>query len=295
MRLLLTGAGGFVGGSVVAQAGPEWEAHALTRGGAPLERDNVRWHALDPLNFDALGRAVRGIAPDVIMHAAAIADIDFCEAHRDEALRVNVEWTRRMAALAVELGARFLYLSTDNAFDGEHGPYAEEDRPVPANFYGRTKVIGEEITSALAVPWVIARVSIVMGLPLGGAGNSFLSRMLAKWEKGEAVGVPPVEVRSPVDVVTLGRALLELAGNDFTGFIHLSGNDILNRCDLVRRIAKRLGYPEDWVVPNDPVLLPGRAPRPRDVSLSNAKARRALRTPMRGVEDGLDLILSMRG
>jgi len=119
--------------------------------------------------------------------------------------------------------------------------------------------------------------------------------MLAKWEKGEAVGVPPVEVRSPVDVVTLGRALLELAGNDFTGFIHLSGNDILNRCDLVRRIAKRLGYPEDWVVPNDPVLLPGRAPRPRDVSLSNAKARRALRTPMRGVEDGLDLILSMRG
>lgn len=295
MRLLLTGAGGFVGGSVVAQAGPEWEAHALTRGGAPLERDNVRWHALDPLNFDALDRAVRGIAPDVIMHAAAIADIDFCEAHRDEALRVNVEWTRRMAALAVELGARFLYLSTDNAFDGEHGPYAEEDRPVPANFYGRTKVMGEEITSALAVPWVIARVSIVMGLPLGGAGNSFLSRMLAKWEKGEAVGVPPVEVRSPVDVVTLGRVLLELAGNDFTGFIHLSGNDILNRCDLVRRIAKRLGYPEDWVVPNDPVLLPGRAPRPRDVSLSNAKARRALRTPMRGVEDGLDLILSMRG
>lgn len=295
MRLLLTGAGGFVGGSVVAQTGPEWEAHALTRGGAPLERDNVRWHALDPLDFDALDRAVRGIAPDVIMHAAAIADIDFCEAHRDEALRVNVEWTRRMAALAVELGARFLYLSTDNAFDGEHGPYAEEDRPVPANFYGRTKVMGEEITSALAVPWVIARVSIVMGLPLGGAGNSFLSRMLAKWEKGEAVGVPPVEVRSPVDVVTLGRALLELAGNDFTGFIHLSGNDILNRCDLVRRIAKRLGYPEDWVVPNDPVLLPGRAPRPRDVSLSNAKARRALRTPMRGVEDGLDLVLSMRG
>jgi len=290
----MTGAGGFVGGSVLAQAGPEWEVHAVSRGPALVARANVHWHSLDPLDFASLESAVRAIGPDVILHAAAIADIDFCEAHQNEARRVNVEWTRRMAALAAERGARFVYLSTDNAFDGEHGPYSEEDTPVSANFYGRTKVAGEEIASALDTPWVVARVSIVMGLPLVGAGNSFLSRMLAKWERGEAVGVPPVEIRSPVDVVTLGRALLELAGNAFTGFIHLSGNDILNRCDLVRRIAARLGYPEELVVPNDPTDLPGRAPRPRDVSLLNSKARRVLDTPMLGVDDGLELVLATR-
>lgn len=290
-RLVLTGAGGFVGGSIAAQAGPEWEVHALTRKNALGGPAHVRWHALDPLDFDVLRGLVRAIDPDVIVHAAAMADIDYCEAHREETRRVNIAWTQQMAGLASECGARMVYLSTDNAFDGERGLYTEDDPPSPVNYYGESKVAGEEIVAAMDVSWVIARVSIVMGLPILGGGNSFMSRMIGKLEKGEPVGVPPVEIRSPIDLVTLGRALLELAGNPFTGIIHLSGNDVMNRCDFVRRIARRLGFPEDLVAINDPMTLPGRGPRPRDVSLANTKARRTLKTPMAGIDQGLDLVL----
>ena len=293
-KLLITGAGGFVGGSIVAQAGPDWHVHALTRnppGDAPAP---VQWHVVNPLDFDALGRVVREIDPHVILHAAAMADIDYCEAHREEAHLVNTAWTRQMADLAGECGARLVYVSTDNAFAGDSGLYTEEDAPSPVNYYGQTKVEGEAIVADARVPWSIARVSIVMGLPILGAGNSFLSRMIAKFEKGEPVGVPPVEVRSPIDLVTLGRALLELAGSGLTGIVHLSGNDVMNRVDFVRRIARRLGYPEEWVVIHDPETVPGRGPRPRDVSLSNAKARQMLATPMTGIDDGLELVLARR-
>jgi dTDP-4-dehydrorhamnose reductase len=95
-------------------------------------------------------------------------------------------------------------------------------------------------------------------------------------------------------VITLGRALLELAGNDWTGVIHLSGNDRMTRFEMMRRIAKNLGYDAGLVVAHDPESIPGRAPRPRDVSLSNIKARSVLKTPMAGLERGLELVLAAK-
>src|SRR5262249_52877119 len=107
------------------------------------------------------------------------------------------------------------------------------------------------------------------------------------------VGVPDIEVRSPIDVITLGAALLELAQNDFTGTIHLGGNDVINRFVMAQRIARKLDYGDALVYPNNPENIPGRAPRPRDVSFDNSLARKTLKTPMVTIEEGLDLILAV--
>ncbi|MBI5092745.1 MAG: SDR family oxidoreductase [Candidatus Hydrogenedentes bacterium] len=279
-------------GSVLWQAGAEWEVHALSRGPALLEREGLYWYTLaDPCDPARLRRLLQDIRPHAIVHTAAIADIDYCEAHRDLADKINVGLTQTLAELCVELGAKLVHCSTDNVFDGEHAPYREEDAPGPVNCYAETKVAAERIVLALPVPAVVARLAAVVGLPVLGAGNSFLSRMRASFEHGREVGVPPAEVRTPVDVITLGQALLELAGDAHTGIFHLAGNDILNRYEMVRRIAARLGFSEGLVVPNDPTGIPGRASRPRDVSLDNAKARNHLKTPMRSLDDGLALIL----
>jgi dTDP-4-dehydrorhamnose reductase len=86
-----------------------------------------------------------------------------------------------------------------------------------------------------------------------------------------------------------------LAGNDVRGVIHLSGNDKLNRYDMMARIARRLGLAEELIIRHDPASIPGRAPRPRDASLSNVKARELLDTPMTGLDDGLELVLEAAG
>jgi dTDP-4-dehydrorhamnose reductase len=235
---------------------------------------------------------VREIAPQAIVHTAALAGIDFCEANQAVCTAVNTQFTVELAAVAAELGTKFVYCSTDNVFDGERGPYGEEDPAHPVNHYGHSKRAGELAVENAGGSWAVARLALVMGLPIFGTGNAFLARMLPTLDRGEVLGVPPKEIRSPIDVVTLGRVLLELAENDFNGYLHLAGDDILPRDDIARRIAVRFGFPAELVQARDPEDLPGRAPRPRDVSLCNSRAKCVLDTPLCGIEEGLDRILS---
>ncbi len=291
VRVLITGAGGFVAGSIIRQAAEAWEIHALSRSNAPFDRPGLSWHTLDPLDDAAMKSVFELIRPVAVIHTAAAADIDYCEANQDAARAINVELVRRLVSLCNSYDARLVHLSTDNVFDGTRGHYREEDETHPVNFYGCTKVEAET-TVTHARNAVIARVALVMGLPMIGAGNSFLSRMRDAWAEGRRVGVPSNEIRSPIDVVTLGRALLELAVSDLQGVIHLAGNEVLNRYAMAVRIAEALGYSAELVESNEPRHIPGRAPRPRDVSMDNAKARATLDTPMLNLEEGLSLILS---
>lgn len=294
-RLLITGANGFVAGSIVKQAEPSWEVHAVSRGAGVFERENLRWHRVSSFDEASLHDLFHEVEPEAVIHTAALADIDYCQANQDVAVAVNVEFTRIVAALCCEHDAKMVHLSTDNVFDGDKGSYDEGDPVNPVNFYGETKVRSEWAVAASHCRAVVARVALVMGLPMIGAGNSFVSRMVATLEAGKDVTAPANEIRSPVDVVTLGQALLELAGNDWTGCMHLSGNDRMSRLDMMRRIARKLGYSESKIVAHDPKSIPGRAERPRDVSLRNMKARARLKTAMADLERGMELMLEAKG
>ncbi|NUM53017.1 MAG: NAD(P)-dependent oxidoreductase [Candidatus Hydrogenedentes bacterium] len=291
-RLLLTGANGFVAGSIIEAAQGAWEVHAASRGAAPVDRAGLVWHSFDPFDLDAFHDVFHDVDPEAVVHTAAIADIDLCESNRELATRVNYTYAHDLAELCWDHDTRFVFLSTDNVFDGERGMYTEEDVPRPINFYADTKVRAENSVKEFGGNYLIARVALVMGLPVLGEGNSFVSRMAHALREGKQVTTPAQEVRTPVDVITLGRALLELAGHEHRGIVHLSGNDRLNRHEMMRRIARRLGLDEELVVAQDPSGIQGRAPRPRDVSLDNAKARGLLKTPMVGLDEGLELVLA---
>ncbi|TFH00571.1 MAG: hypothetical protein E4H13_07155, partial [Calditrichales bacterium] len=97
--------------------------------------------------------------------------------------------------------------------------------------------------------------------------------------------------RTPVDVLALGQALVALAGNDFAGVIHLSGNDRMTRYQMARRIAAHLGYSADLIESTDSAKLTDRATRPPDVSMLNTLAGNVLDTPMRGLDEAMTAIL----
>jgi dTDP-4-dehydrorhamnose reductase len=293
-RLLVTGGTGFVAGSVIAQGWDEWDIHSLSRNEAPVQHHGLSWHQLDLLNTEQLRHAFDRIKPHAVVHAAAIADIDTCQVHQDVARRLNVEVTAELADLCGRAGAKMVFLSTDTVFDGHRGDYAEDDPPAPINYYAETKVAAEEIVADRVADGVIARLALVVGLPVLGVGNSSLARMTRGLEEGREQGMFVEEIRTPIDVITLGQALLELAGRELTGCFHLAGNDVLNRLEIGLQIAETFGYSKDLVVAKDSRLIPGRAPRPRDVSLNNHKARAMLETPMQPLDRGLDLILAAR-
>jgi dTDP-4-dehydrorhamnose reductase len=292
-KILVTGASGFVGGSVLHHAPADWAIHACSRSPLAGARSDVFHHALDLGDKVAVAELVAEIQPDAILHIAAIANIDYAEANQAEAVAVNTETPGRLAALAERVGARFIFCSTDNVFDGVEGNYDEDAMVSPVNFYGRTKVAAEVLVHEALENHVIARVALVIGMPIMGSGNSFLIKMEESLREGKEIQIPENEVRSPVDVITLGKSLLELAANDFTGTINLAGSTRLNRFDMAKRIAAKLGYSESLVIPTNSNALEGRAPRPNDVSLDNALAKETLKTPMRDLDEALDMIFKV--
>jgi len=293
-RLLVTGYGGFVAGSVVWQAHPAWDVYAFSLTESRDASAGFRCFGFDLRDTTELRRAFDEVKPAAVVHTAAMADIDYCESHQAEAEAVNVGVTTELARLCRDAGAKLVFCSTDSLFDGAGGMYREDDPPGPINFYAETKVRAEQTVQECLDNAVVARLSLVLGLPVLGVGNSFLAKMIRQLEAGDSLPFPANEVRTPVDVITVGRALLELAGNDFIGTIHLAGTTRLNRYDMACCIADRLGFSREQILATDSNAVPRPAPRPNDVSLDNTKARRVLETPMRSLTDGLELVLECK-
>jgi dTDP-4-dehydrorhamnose reductase len=290
-RLLVTGYGGFVAGSIVKLAEADWDVIAVSRRKIVNGRDDIRQFQFDLREVGPLRHAFEEAQPAAVIHAAAMANIDVCQSHQDEAEAINVGITARLAELCNQYGSRMVFCSTDSVFDGKQGMYVESDIPCPLNYYAETKVRAEQVIQHELDNGVVARLSLVMGVPLMGAGNSFLASMISSFQQEVPVPMPENEIRTPVDVITLGRALLELARNDLTGILHIAGSTRLNRYDMGLQIAERLGYPPALVKPTDSNLMSDRAPRPNDASLDNSKAKQVLATPMLSFSEGLGLSL----
>ncbi len=151
MRVLITGAAGLFG---------QWtDASVCDRtyrvsGDTCGSRHNER---------DCDSRFFVKLEPEIVIHAAAIADPDTCEDDSALANSVNVEGTRNVVEAAREIGAAVAFISTDSVFDGKKtSPYIETDATNPSTVYGRTKVRGEEIVRTLRVYWIF-RVPVLFG------------------------------------------------------------------------------------------------------------------------------------
>ena len=292
--ILLTGGSGFVAGSIIRQATDAATWHVVTRGDKLHSAPHLHWYRADIAAEHAIETLIGYLRPSAVIHTAALADIDYCEANQDEAWLVNAALPERIAKATAEIGARMIFCSTDTVFDGSRGNYTEDDAPNAVNFYAKTKIAAEEAVRAANANSVVARVALVMGLPVLGKGNSFLSRMIASLEAGKDVTVPAVEIRTPIDVLTLGKALTELATHDYCGTLHLSGSEAINRYAMTQRIVARLGHPVERVKANDPTNIPGRAERPRDASMNNQRAQATLSTTFCGLDEAIERVLAFQ-
>jgi dTDP-4-dehydrorhamnose reductase len=294
MKLLITGINGFVAGSVLAHAKGKWEIHGIGRSENLANEPGLIYHQMDLLDGEKLADLFNEIRPDAVIHTAAMANIDTCQKNQEMAEQANVEITLTIANLCRQQGSKLIFCSTDAVFHGTEGNYTESDVPHAVNFYAKTKIKAEQIVLAASDQNVVARLALVMGLPVIGKGNSFLADTIGKLEKGIPVPFPVNETRTPIDVVTLGNALVELAGNEFGGIIHLSGCTKINRYQMALEIAKTLGYSTGLILSVDSNAMEGRAPRSNDVSMDNALARKILKTPMLTMSEGLQLTLHFK-
>jgi len=255
----------------------------------PIEysHSGVKTVKLDLTQFNRVVEVFNEIKPDLVIHMAAIGDVNLCETERELAWRVNVETTRLLAKLAAKHDVVMLYLSTDYVFDGEKGMYREEDVPNPINFYGLTKLIAEEIVRSVVEKHVVVRTSAVYGFGMGR--KNFGRFLIEALNKGEKVKAIIDQWLSPTLNTLLAKAVVELIEKETYGLYHLAGERV-SRYEFAIRLAKRFGFDSSLIEPARMSDFNWVAKRPRDSSLDCSKTRSIVSTNFNSLEYSLDIL-----
>lgn len=275
---MVFGCNGFVGTSLCLRAAScGWEICGADVAEKPAI-EGMRYAQCDISQKDEVLRSIRSAKPDFVVNVAAIANIDFAEANRTLAYGVNVVGAENIALACDEIGARYLFFSSDAVFDGIIGGYIENTPKSFINYYGQTKSEAEDKILAACKNAVIIRISLVLGFaPV--SGNSFLDSLGRRLGAGAPIDCSLSEVRTPIDIETLCSCVLELYDAPHAGVINLGSTDSANRYEITLYAAKLLGYPESLVAAASDAEVPGRAPRHKKGILSVAYAQSILTTP----------------
>ena len=275
-RLLIVGAGGFLGQHLARRAAACFDVYQGDLGLTPGEHAV----AMDITASGSVNAAFEQTAPDAVVLLAAVSDIDLCESRPDLAEAVNVGGTGHVAEACARAGARLVFLSSAAVFDGTQQGYRESDGTKPLSVYGRTKVCGEQLVARKLPSALILRLALVVGFAEGSGTNAMLNKFTAKLRAGERVSLPDFEYRNPIDPDRLSEFIVELVGlEDAAGIFHIGAQQAISRFELGQRLADGLGYSRDLVRPQSEPL-PGRAPRGLDHFLLTERIRAICRTPI---------------
>jgi len=240
----------------------------------------------------ATRRLLTRLRPEGILHCAAATNVDWCEDHPEEAESLNGQVSGDLAETAAELGARFVYVSTDAVFDGEAGNYSEEDEPSPPNAYGRSKLHGERQVSDRNPQSAVARVNIY-------GWNAQDKVSLAEWvlnrlvEGLEVPGFSDVHF-TPMLATDLAELLLAMLDQGLTGVYHVGGSEKVSKYRFARLVAEAFGFDPERVSSGRLAEAGLRAQRPQDTSLNTAKTRAALRRELPDAMSGIRSFLEQR-
>ncbi|HEX2022232.1 MAG TPA: dTDP-4-dehydrorhamnose reductase [Candidatus Thermoplasmatota archaeon] len=229
----------------------------------------------DLADADALCRAVARAAPDAVVHAGAMTNVDACEREPEAARAVNALATGVLAEAAAKAGAALAYVSTDYVFDGERGGYRETDPANPLSVYGRTKLEGERLALAAHPDAIVARTSVVFA-PLR---RNFVTWAIGEMRAGRPVRLAEDQRVSPTYAPDLAETILALLSRGERGVWHAAGASALTRVEMGRAVARTFSLDAGLVQPARFADLRLPAPRPRDSTLDVAKVSR-LRKPM---------------
>lgn len=290
MRLLVTGASGYLGGYLLRELGSRSNTVIAWGGARAGEVQGFQLTPIDLTDPNEIVAAFRHARPDAVIHAGAMANVADCFRQPERANQVNVGGTALLAELAAETKARLVYASTDLVFDGARGSYREEDATNPLSVYGQTKREAE--LAVLAGPGnVVVRLSWLFGPTLTGR-ESFFDQQLGALRQGRPLVLFDDEWRTPLSLPVAARVLFDLADADVNGILHVGGPERLSRWAMGQRLAAfmRLAASNWRACSRDAV--PGTEPRPRDASLDSTRWRRLFpHHPWPGWEEALRELL----
>ncbi len=294
MRILITGSNGLLGQKLVAALRNDsgMDLLATSRGeDRTAEPLGDQYRPMDITRKEDVDTVIDAFRPEVIIHTAAMTNVDSCELDPEACKLQNVTATEYLVEAAKRHNSHFIFLSTDFVFDGANGPYSEEDAPAPLSIYGQSKLDGERIVQAAGLKrWAIARTIIVYGIAEGLSRSNVVLWAKGALEKGSPINVVDDQWRMPTLAEDLADGCIRIAEKGATGIYHLSGPDGMCILELVQRTGAFFGLKTDVVTSIKSDTLGQPAKRPPVTGFILDKARRDLGYAPHGFEDGLAVL-----
>ncbi|KAI8379624.1 RmlD-like substrate binding domain-containing protein [Radiomyces spectabilis] len=273
MKVVITGASGLLGRAVSRQfksAGHDVVGTALNRTQNGLVKLNL-------LDGNAVEEFLKQEKPNVLVHCAAERRPDVAEKDQDGTMHLNVQVPKHLASFCKTNNIILIYISTDYVFDGTAPPYEVDAKPNPLQFYGRTKLGGEQAIQEVDSQAIILRVPILYGATEFWGESAVNVLIEATQDKSKPVVMDNYCIRYPTNVEDIARVIQDLSlkrlngDKSVAGIFHFSGEEKFTKYTMAKLFAQILNVSQDHLEPQNEVSQSASATRPHDSHLSNKR------------------------
>ncbi|AKD53712.1 SDR family oxidoreductase [Spirosoma radiotolerans] len=278
-KILLTGANGLLGQKLVGLLAqqPNVELVATARGENRLPfSDGYTYRSMDITDRQQVLDVIGDVQPDVVIHGAAMTDVDKCEVQKDACWAQNVHAVEYIIEACQAANAFLLHVSTDFIFDGAAGPYDEAAEANPISFYGWSKQAGESAVRHSKLRWAIARTVLVYGIAHDMSRSNIILWVKKSLEDGKTIKVVTDQWRSPTLAEDLAMGCYLIADQEAEGIFNISGKEVLTPYEMAIQTADYFGLDKSLIAQADASTFTQVARRPPRTGFILDKAKTVL-------------------
>ena len=236
MRALITGASGMLGAALVKKWQNKFEVFATDK------KNFTNSPAKNFMPFDLLSNSydelMQWAKPDIIIHCAAITNVDYCEENPKQAMAVNADSVKKFLKYGSD--SRLIFISSDAVFPDEIHMASEKDQTSPENVYGQTKEIGEKYIEESMGSHVVIRTTIV-GKNINPLNQGFVEWIVNSVKSGKDIKLFDDAIFTPISIWDLAKEIEWIMKSDISGVFHLVGETPISKYDFGKKICERLG------------------------------------------------------
>lgn len=292
MKILITGANGLLGQKLsrLLAEDPEIDLVATARKPLGYALQNGVYAKMDIENKEDIVSVFFEHKPEVVIHTAAMTQVDDCEVQREKCWAANVTSVELLAEACQWYNTHLVYVSTDFIFDGSHGPLDENEKPAPVNYYGESKLAAEKIVQASSLNWSILRTVLVYGVTPDMSRSNIVLWVKNSLEQGKAIKVVNDQWRTPTLAEDLAMGCYLAAKKNVTGIFNISGKDFMSPYDIAMKTAEYFKLDKSLITATDSNTFKQTARRPLTTGFIIEKARKELGYEPRSFEEGLKIM-----
>ncbi|MCX8056986.1 MAG: dTDP-4-dehydrorhamnose reductase [Ignavibacteria bacterium] len=287
-RILIVGANGLLGQALVNYYSKrkDVELHLSSIEDKFVGNNQFSYSKLDITKRNEVKNLFLDFFPEFVINAAAYTDVDGCEVNREIAWKINVNGVKHLVEGCRVVDAQLVHISTDFIFDGQNGPYHEDDKPNPISYYGRTKFASENEIKMGGIPFLIIRTNVLYGIQKG-VKKDFVEWVVENLSSGKQINVVTDQWNNPTYVDDLVNGISLAIDKRKNGIYHIGGLEYLSRYDFALKIAEVFGLEKELINKTTTDKLNQKAKRPLRGGLIILKAQSELGYKPHTLEENL--------